>query len=192
MKLNRGHMKIIQLILAGLCIGAGFGLVIVYGFNWDFLTSPSGGTVDQSGLPSPFVGYRAPGFELQTLSGSSINLSSVQGRVVILNFWATWCGPCQQEMPLLQARAVQFPNSLVILGINYDEPASLVQDFVTSLKISFPILLDPGSKVQNLYRVRGYPTSVFVDSSGIIRIVHIGELSSTMLDNYLKELGIGS
>lgn len=189
---SRGHAKIFHLLLAGLCIGAGIGMVIVYGFNWDFLTSPGGGMVDQAGLPSPFVGNRAPDFELQTLSGSTIRLSGLQGKVVILNFWATWCAPCQQEMPLLQARADQYQSSLVILGINYDEPANLVQDFVTKLDITFPILLDPGSKIQNLYRVRGYPTSVIIDKSGVIRIVHIGELSSTMLDNYLKKLGIGS
>jgi thiol-disulfide isomerase/thioredoxin len=188
----RGHYKEIRLILAGTSIGAGIGVLILYGFSGTFLWSLTGGLANPADVPSPFVGSPAPNFALQTLSGSPISLSDVKGKVVLLNFWATWCAPCQLEMPLLQARASQYPADLVILGIDYNEDPTLVQDFVSNLKITFPILLDPGSKVQDLYRVRGYPTTVFVDGDGIIRVVQIGELSGTMLDNYLKRLGIGT
>jgi thiol-disulfide isomerase/thioredoxin len=192
----RGHNKEIRLILAGASIGAGIGVLILFGFSgifpWTFPWSLTGSLSTSADVPSPFVGSPAPNIELQTLSGSLINLSDMKGRVVLLNFWATWCAPCQLEMPLLQARASQYPTDLVILGIDYNEDPALVRDFVTNLKITFPILLDPGSKVQDLYRVRGYPTTVFVDGQGVIRVVQIGELSGTMLDNYLKKLGIGT
>ena len=186
----KGVRKEIRLIIAGLCIGAGLGLVFLFGFNGNISLPLTGNLASQADVPSPIVGQPAPNIDLQTLSGNRISLTDLKGKVVLLNFWATWCVPCQQEMPLLQDRASRFPENLVVLGINYDEPSSLVQNFVTGLKITFPILLDPGAKTQALYRVRGYPTTVIVDGQGVIRFVHIGELSSTVLDDYLKKLGI--
>lgn len=188
----KGVRKEIRLIIAGLCIGAGLGLVILFGFNENIPLPLTGGLANQADVPSPIVGQPAPNIELQTLNGARISLGDLKGKVVLLNFWATWCVPCQQEMPLLQDRASRFPENLVVLGINYNEPSSLVQDFVTGLKITFPILLDPGAKTQALYRVRGYPTTVIVDGQGVIRFVHIGELSGAVLDDYLKKLGIGT
>ncbi len=186
----RGFPRQVRLILAGICIGAGLGVIILFGFNGTFPLSLPASLAGQPDAPSPFVGHPAPEFELTGLSGSPVKLSDYRGKVVLLNFWATWCIPCQQEMPLLQDRASRYPDKLVILGVNDDEPASLVEDFTTGLKITFPILLDPGAKVQATYRVRGYPTSIIIDGSGVIRYVHIGQLSGTMLDTDLKELGI--
>jgi thiol-disulfide isomerase/thioredoxin len=188
----RGHFKEIRLILAGISIGAGLGVVILFGFSGAIPGLLNGSLTNPADVPSPIVGASAPEFELQTLTGSRLRLSDMKGKVVLLNFWATWCAPCQQEMPLLQSRASRYPADLVLLGIDFNENPSVVQDFVTNLNITFPILLDPGSKVQDLYRVRGYPTTLILDGQGIIRVVQIGELSGTMLDNYLKKLGIGS
>ena len=188
----RGHFKEIRLILAGISIGAGLGVVILFGFSGAIPGLLTGSSTNPVDVPSPMVGAPAPEFELQTLTGSRLRLSDMKGKVVLLNFWATWCAPCQQEMPLLQSRASRYPTDLVLLGIDFNENPSVVQDFVTNLNITFPILLDPGSKVQDLYRVRGYPTTLILDGQGIIRVVQIGELSGTMLDNYLKKLGIGS
>ncbi len=179
-----------RMILVGLCIGVGAGLVFIFVYNGSNQLPVTGNASPQAGFTSSIVGRAAPGFELQGLEGDKLGLSDLKGKVVLLNFWATWCTPCKQEMPLLQQRADQFPNELTVVGINYDEPFSLVKDFVTGLKITFPILLDPGSKVQALYQVRGYPTTIFIDGQGIIRAVHIGELSGTMLDDYLKQIGI--
>jgi thiol-disulfide isomerase/thioredoxin len=188
----RGHFKEIRLILAGISIGAGLGVVILFGFSGAIPGLLTGSSTNPVDVPSPMVGAPAPEFELQTLTGSRLRLSDMKGKVVLLNFWATWCAPCQQEMPLLQSRASRYPTDLVLLGIDFNENPSVVQDFVTNLNITFPILLDPGSKVQDLYRVRGYPTTLILDGQGIIRVLQIGELSGTMLDNYLKKLGIGS
>lgn len=141
---------------------------------------------------APVVGAPAPDFELATLDGESVRLSDLRGQVVALNFWATWCVPCRAEMPLLDAALEKYADAgLVILGIDADEPASLVADFRDEFGLTFPLLLDPGAEVQQLYRVRGYPTTFFVDREGIIRAQQVGIMSESQLERYLGLLGIG-
>ncbi len=138
--------------------------------------------------PSPEVGALAPDFALQNLQGETVRLSQLRGQVVLVNFWATWCGPCRLEMPAIQARYNH--GGFTVLAVDFAEPAPQVQAFADELGLSFPILLDPDGAVQELYRVRGYPTSFFVDPQGVIRFFHIGEMSETILDHYLAELGV--
>jgi peroxiredoxin len=138
--------------------------------------------------PGPEVGALAPDFTLQTPQGDPVKLSELHGQVVLINFWATWCAPCRVEMPAIQARYNR--GDFTVLAVDFDESAELVQAFVDDLGLSFPVLLDPGGEIQNLYRVRGYPTSYFVDAAGIIRVLHIGDMSETELDNYLSQLGV--
>lgn len=137
---------------------------------------------------SPTQGARAPQFELNTLDGGRLALDDFRGEVVLLNFWATWCGPCRLEMPAMQQRYEE--TGLNILAINFDEPPDLVQAFVDELQLTFPILMDPGGLIQQLYQVRGYPTSYFVDEEGVIRIIHIGFMNEEQLDGYLAEMGV--
>lgn len=138
--------------------------------------------------PAPEVGAQAPDFSLQALDGEAISLSQFRGRVVLLNFWATWCGPCRLEMPAIQDRYND--GGFEVLAINFDEPAAQIVPFVGELGLTFPVLLDPGGNVQELYRVRGYPTSFLVDADGIIRFLHIGEMSPEIIHNYLAQLGV--
>jgi len=138
--------------------------------------------------PAPEVGAVAPEIRLQSLQGEALSLGDLRGQVVLINFWATWCGPCKLEMPAIQARYND--GGFAVLAVDFNEPADLVQTFVDDLDLSFPVLLDPGGKVQELYRVRGYPTTFFVDAEGIIRALHIGEMSADILDNYLARMGV--
>lgn len=140
-------------------------------------------------VPAPVVGALAPLFDLETPEGERVRLADLRGKIVVLNFWATWCGPCRLEMPDLEARAVADPERLAIVGINFDETAAEVQAFRSEVGVSFPLVLDPGGEVQRLYRVLGYPTTFFVDVEGIIRIRHIGLMSATQIDEYLEEMG---
>jgi peroxiredoxin len=184
--------KDILVLLAGLAIGAGLGIFIFYliGINDPSLRLP----VLTSGrnLPdSPAVGKPAPDFELQSLSETQFRLSDLSGKVVLINFWASWCGPCRLEMPAIQARYLQHPDELEVLAINFDEPIEDVRAFVDELGLTLPVLLDPGAAVQDLYRVRGYPTTYMVDAQGVVRVVHIGFMSEKQLDAYLVELGVG-
>jgi cytochrome c biogenesis protein CcmG, thiol:disulfide interchange protein DsbE len=138
--------------------------------------------------PAPDVGAPAPDFTALTPQGEPVKLSELRGQVVLINFWATWCAPCRVEMPAIQARYNR--GGFSVLAIDFDERAELVQAFVNDLGLSFPVLLDPGGEIQNLYRVRGYPTSFFIDADGIIRVLHIGDMSQTELDDYLSQLGV--
>ncbi|HEY4718612.1 MAG TPA: redoxin domain-containing protein [Anaerolineales bacterium] len=138
--------------------------------------------------PAPEVGALAPDFALQTLQGDRASLSVLRGQVVLVNFWATWCGPCRLEMPAIQASYNH--GGFAVLAVDFNEPAQQVQTFVDELGLSFPILLDPGGSVQELYRVRAYPTSFFVDAAGVIQIMHIGEMSADTLEAYLIQMGV--
>lgn len=144
----------------------------------------------QATVPAPVVGAPAPDFSLKTVDGESIRLSELRGKVVAVNFWATWCAPCRLEMPDLQARAEQFPDRLVVLGVNFAETAEEVAAFREEVGVDFPLLLDPEADVQRLYRVLGYPTTFFVDEQGTIRFQHIGLMSGGQLDEYLQKMGL--
>jgi peroxiredoxin len=139
------------------------------------------------------VGSLAPGFVLQDLEGNEVSLSDYLGKDVLLNFWATWCGPCRVEMPLFERTYEEYRDQgFVILGINFDEPEKAVKEFQEEFGLTFPILLDPGAEAQNLYRIPGYPSSIFVDSDGNVRRIHIGIMTEGQLETYLDEAGIGT
>jgi peroxiredoxin len=105
-------------------------------------------------------------FSLKDLSGKTWTFSALRGKVVLVNFWATWCPPCRKEMPDLEALYQQLaPRGLVILGIS-DEEASKVQPFISERKITFPVLLDPGRKVNDAFIVEGIPKSFVYDRDG--------------------------
>jgi cytochrome c biogenesis protein CcmG/thiol:disulfide interchange protein DsbE len=143
-------------------------------------------------VPAAVVGAPAPDFELKTLDGTSIRLSDLKGKVVAVNFWATWCEPCRIEMPDLEARAESHAADLVVLGVNFDESPEDVRAFGKRVGVAFPLLLDPGGVVQHLYRVLGYPTTFFVDRDGVIRAEHVGLMTPAQIDDYLAQAGIGS
>lgn len=138
--------------------------------------------------PAPEIGSEAPDFTLQDLTGTGVSLSELRGQVVLINFWATWCGPCRQEMPIIQARYND--GGFALLAVNFDEGVEKVQAFVRELGLNLPILLDQGGKIQELYRVRGYPSSYFVDAKGVIQFIHIGEMNAADLNYYLMKLGV--
>lgn len=138
----------------------------------------------------PRVNSPAANFSLQTLDGKDISLTDLRGKTVLLNFWATWCGPCQIEMPLLQKAQDQYPDRLRVLAINNAEAPELVRAFVNDLGLRADVLLDPDGLVTELFKVRGFPTTIMIDSSGIIRFQHIGILNQSTLNGYLADLGL--
>jgi peroxiredoxin len=169
----------------------GFVLVDLSGL-WDRQFMPQ--TEVSSGLDiAPIVGALAPDFRLQNLEVEEVQLSDFRGRPVLINLWATWCGPCRLEMPAIQDRFELYDeHGLVVLAVDFDEPASAVQDFRDELGLTFQILLDPGAIVQNLYRNRNYPSSFFIDEAGVIQVHHIGVMTEGQLDDNLAEIGVGS
>jgi peroxiredoxin len=121
------------------------------------------------------VGAPAPDFTLSSLSGPNLRLSEYQGRVVMINFWATWCGPCRQEMPALQTIYQRYePAGFTLLGVNVDAEPDGAMRMAKELGVSFPLLFDETKEVTRLYDVRAMPVTVLVDRDGVVRYVHHG------------------
>ncbi len=121
------------------------------------------------------TGGPAPAFTLATLAGDQAALGQFKGQVVLVNFWATWCGPCQQEMPLLDQMYKKYkPAGFTLIGVNVDKEAAPVKELMARKPVSFPVLLDPANQVSKAYHVAEMPSSVIIDRKGEIRYVHRG------------------
>ncbi len=135
------------------------------------------------------VGDQAPDFTLSDTGGNLVSLSDLKGKGVILNFWATWCGPCRQEMPLLQkAFEDHGDEGLVVVGVDVGEQAEPVQAFFKELGLTFPALLDADQEISRLYRVYGLPTTFFLDRQGVINYVLVGPADQALLDRQIPEI----
>jgi peroxiredoxin len=120
---------------------------------------------------------RAPAFSLQSVSGGPVSLAQFKGDVVMINFWASWCGPCRQEMPLLDSIYKQYKDmGFTLLGVNVEPDAGSADAWLRKTPVSYPILFDPKSQVSQLYQVQAMPTTVIIDRQGIVRYVHNGYL----------------
>ncbi len=126
----------------------------------------------------PEAGKPAPNFALADLAGDRVELADLRGKVVIVNFWATWCGPCRQEFPELQKAAVSQGAGVVVLALDQAESAGKVAQFRDQFGATFTILLDSSNAVADSYRFSGIPDTVFIDRTGIVRDVVRGPLSA--------------
>jgi cytochrome c biogenesis protein CcmG, thiol:disulfide interchange protein DsbE len=128
------------------------------------------------------IGATAPTFSLADLDGNPVRLSDLRGRPVIVNFWASWCGPCVEEFPLLQsALAEHRAEGLAIIGIVYDDRSEAARAFLQRMGTSWPAAMDPDAAVANAYGVSAPPASFFIDRSGRVAGRQYGQLSATDL-----------
>ena len=117
----------------------------------------------------------APDFTLHSVGGSNLRLKEQRGQVVLLNFWATWCGPCREEMPHLNRLYEKYRASgFVLLGVNVDEDARNAAGTSSKLGLQFPVLLDTDKKVSRLYQLSTMPSTVLIDRDGRVRYIHLG------------------
>ncbi|MFC1966094.1 TlpA family protein disulfide reductase [Chloroflexota bacterium] len=152
-------------------------LILIMGLLMTGCSSPP---VTGGSTQAPEADKLAPDFQLSNLKGQSVALSDFRGRPVLINFWASWCGPCRAEMPYIQQVFEEWSDrGLVILSIDIGESLSTVEGFMQSYNLSFPVLLDVNKTVALKYNVRYIPTSFLVDEGGIIKAVKIGAFSST-------------
>jgi peroxiredoxin len=180
MTITGGQNKIRPLTVT---VGLGFGLMIGFIYLYRSVKPSSFGQGVQ-------VGQNAPEFRLKSLSGEEVQFTGLREKPAIINFWATWCEPCELEMPMLQDRYERYSKEFDILAINFAEPITEVQSYVERLGLTFDILLDETAAVQELYQVHGYPTTYIIDPQGKILVKHIGELTESQLDRYLAKVGV--
>jgi peroxiredoxin len=117
----------------------------------------------------------APAFTLPSRSGDNVSLEHLKGQVVMLNFWASWCGPCRQEMPLLDQMHKRYSAlGFTLVGVNVEANTKDAERWLEQTPVSFPVLFDKDSKVSELYEVSAMPSTVFIDRKGNVRYLHRG------------------
>ena len=138
----------------------------------------------------PQIGKLAPDFKLSNLEGQSVSLGDFRGKPVLLNFWASWCGPCRYEMPFIQEIYEEWSDKgLIILTVNLQENPSQVKEFVESFGFSFPVLLATNREVPLAYNIRGIPATFFIDKDGIIQDIKIGAFAGkTEIESRLSKI----
>jgi peroxiredoxin len=136
-------------------------------------------------------GQLAPDFELEDLDGNEIRLSDYRGQVVLINFWATWCGYCRAEFPEMQrAYERNQDRGFIVLAINLQDRRQSVQAYVQEMGLTFPVLLDPLGRATGKYETRRLPTSYFVDQEGVILLKKVGPVDEAMILEVLAQAGV--
>jgi cytochrome c biogenesis protein CcmG/thiol:disulfide interchange protein DsbE len=145
---------------------------------------------DPKAIPSPLVDQQAPAFSLPLFDGGEVRLAGLRGNVVVLNFWASWCYPsCWNEAPRLQAAWDQYRDQgVVIVGVNYQDKEADARAFLKRFGKTYPNGPDIGSRLSIDYGVYGVPETFFIDPQGRIGHKHIGEVSTTVLDEWINRL----
>lgn len=143
---------------------------------------------------APIVGHLAPEFAALTPDGETIRLADYvdrdgnEGQPVVLNFWATWCGPCRIEMPHFERASLNYDDRAAILGINQAEPADRIATFGQNTRVTYPLLVDEDMTINQQYSVSNLPTTIFVDGRGVIREVFVGTMNQAVLESKIEGL----
>jgi peroxiredoxin len=172
-------------IVVGLWIGVCVGAVVVGGL---LFFGPA--LFDRVGMIGLKTDEPAPDFELVGVSGESVRLSSLRGQPVVVNYWATWCMPCVEEMSIFQKYHEQYPDKFVMIGVDEEEPAEEVHAFIEDFGLTYQVLLDTNTVAADAYQVMTLPSTFFIDGEGILRYRHIGILTETQFKNYLSDIGV--
>jgi peroxiredoxin len=153
------------------------------------LTMLFGTAASQAAMPA--TGSMAPNFTLKSSAGRNVKLSEHRGEVIMINFWATWCGPCRQEMPLLNRIHEQYRKAgFTLLGVNIDDRPDAAQSMAKKLGVTFPVLFDTEKRVSRLYDVNAMPSTVLIDRDGKVRYIHLGYRAGyeTRYESQIREL----
>lgn len=138
---------------------------------------------------APVEGDRAPGFSLIDLEGKTHSLSDYKGKVIVTNFWGTFCPPCKEEMPALQRQYEKWSRQgVAFLGINLDKNKVTVQSFMDQYHLSLPVILDSKEQVRKEYGVLYYPTTFFITPDGKIAVKKVGEMTESYIDETIASL----
>jgi peroxiredoxin len=136
------------------------------------LTALSMGSANASG---PVTGEQSPDFTLESKDGGNMRLSEQRGNIVLVNFWASWCGPCREELPAFEELYQEYADlGVEILAINVDDEKEKANVLLDDIEVSYPVLFDTAGEVSKLYDVNAMPTTVMVDRDGNVRLLHPG------------------
>jgi len=137
------------------------------------------------------IGNLAPDFILKSVVGNNVQLSSFRGKkAVVVNFWATWCPPCREEMPAFEDIFVNNKDQLEILGVNLQESERAISNFLLEIPVTYKLLLDPDIEVKELYNVFTQPVTYFIDKNGLIVDKKFGPLTPGEIEDKFGKLGI--
>ena len=133
------------------------------------------------------VGDQAPDFVLEDMEGNKVQLSDLKGKGVFLNFWGTWCKPCEQEMPYMESRYIHYKNlDVEILAVNVGESGVAIESFVKKHGLTFPVLKDKDQAVTEAYDITPIPTSFLIDKNGKVLKVITGSMTEKDIANYME------
>ena len=178
--------RLAPLVAALLCFTGGLALLRQAGLpeRAEFTGSMSAGEIT-----APEIGATAPPFRAMLLSGDTIDLASLRGSVVILNFWATWCQPCEVEMPILQELQDRYAiDQLHVVAMNTGEDRATIEAWAGRLQLSLTIARDPDLQITSAYHVRGQPQTFVVDKEGVIRAIFFGAADDSRLSAAIEPL----
>lgn len=143
---------------------------------------------DPSAIRSPLIGKPAPGFALREVgTNRTVDLAQFRGKPVVLNFWATWCGPCWEEHPVLVANARMLQPNVQFLGVVFQDKEDKILGFLNQRGSSYPTVVDEAGKTAIAYGVGGVPETYFVDANGVIRAKYAGPMSPDILQAHLQK-----
>jgi cytochrome c biogenesis protein CcmG/thiol:disulfide interchange protein DsbE len=167
-------------------------VTFMVGAAWIWVSAVPSSATTNGVIPSPREGFLAPDFTLEDLEGATITLSNLRGTAVVLNLWASWCPPCQAEMPALQEiYENNRDRGLEILAVNttYQDRETDARAFVQEMGLSFPVLLERTGDMAKAYQLRAMPSTFFIDREGVIRKVILGgPMSEATLQTAIEEL----
>ena len=171
---------------AALMMGA--GLIVIGIALFMLLYTPAASPDDLSAVPAK-VDFAAPKLNLEDLSGKPVSLDDYLGSVVLVNLWATWCPPCREEMPSLQAFYEKYKaDGFVLVAINQEEPRELVDPFVKEFGLTFSVWLDLNYQAERKFKTESLPSSFVIDRTGRVRLMWFGGISKTNLEKYVTDI----
>ncbi len=178
-------------IYASLMIGV--GLIAIGVMLFMLLNNAAASTDDPAAgdlsLAPLQVDYAAPELALTDLSGKAVSLKDHLGSVVLVNLWATWCPPCKEELPSLQAYYEKYKaNGFVLVGIDQEETLDIVQPFVTEYRLTYPIWLDEHYLAERVFKTSSLPTSFVIDRGGTVRLTWVGGVDKKFLEKYVTKI----
>ncbi len=189
MQTRKFPVGLVVVILAGALIGGGLAMLVL---GTNSAANQSGGlTIATSSRALLREGQPAPRWTLNTLDGKPVNLSDMQGKPALINFWASWCPPCIEETPALIQAYDELKGegrSMEFIGIGTNDKVDNLKKFATNNDVSYVLVADPDGKVSDAYGVLGMPTTVFIDSNGIVRKIHNGAIRKEQVLEIMRGL----